>query len=1190
MARSERKRSKDFLAAFELDGDPYLAPDRLSGRPGLQAATDEAGEPVLIKTWLRQASRQEADLRELWAHELRQLHRLAGYPGVTELTAAVVKSGVDAQGYHLILDPGPRRPLQALLDHAPNSHWIKQPRADRHRARLWRNLKRIAGALELLHAQGLLHRNVDAWAVLAGGDEDLDFQLTGFEWSMRIVTAGAAAELRKSAKLATYDSFARDWSMFGGLAAQLCGVSVTRLIDRAIAPSDVAAHLNPDEIRFLRSLADIDPFERMDGETISASIDGILAGLASEITGQDPKRYLVVRLGPRSELSQRIRAFSQGDIELDDTARQMTFIRADLSRDAQALAIKTSEETSEFRLAVHGRNLIYKLRPYAPPRSQEPPGWDFAECNRVDLKKPTPGFLLGDEELPLNAIEVLSPAEAAERFGRLRGKLTSWEGLRQSFEAGTSVQPPEEMFRRALVLSQFLEMLQAACDVFPVDVEHLKPVSGASEDGRSRIAVVFRNDPDRDALSKIFGSRSQVRRFEDRLQGEEGAADGIWQLSDSAYLGDRTPDVTDWQFREVRETGVGRLYIFHGAAPPGLSEGFLTPEGALGRDAVFRRRLKALRALREHTELLAMMTDPRRRILDSEEVAVEDDAFLDLDGPKQQAMREVVSTLPLYLVQGPPGVGKTRLVRELVKRRFEDDPISRLLLSAQSNAAVNHLMDEVVSGLAMGVADSPLVIRCMSRETREAPHPLEVAPQTTDILARLAISKLVAEALPKLRQRIEALNRASTKQDRPARSRSGWSMDADRRGFESIIMRSANLVFATTNSAELEKLIDERGQCDWSIVEESAKATGGELVSPALLSHRRFMIGDHKQLPPFGSEQMVKLLADPTEVRKALRVGRLLIGRSLRGADTDDDLDEIEDDQFDLPALCGEASRSYLLFETLIEREFRQLTRDHPGRRLARPLSRQHRMHPKIAALVSNAFYNDDLKTDDGAADRFADGAPPFQSVDPAVLPDAPIVIVDMPYLQSTLNMRVAEELPAFTNRREQAAVMRVLEVLRADPAAAKPPSLAVLSPYRRQVTQLSRQIAGGLGGSLAHLKGFTPTQKAGAFTGTVDSFQGNEADIVVVSLVRNNGFTHPRRALGFLTDERRMNVLLSRARWRLVLVVSREFLGAVLDAPRPAGDITDLGFLSRIREHLNMGIESGAIARVDGATLVAAS
>lgn len=1179
MARAEKKRSGDFLASYELDGTPLVVADAELGRPALQFATDEAGDTVLIKIWPRRASKQDAELRELWAHELRQLHRLAGYPGATELIATVLRSGFDARGYYLILDPGARRPLQTILDRAPTTHWIKQPRIDRHRARLWRNLRRVANALELLHTQGLLHRNVDAWSVLAGDDEDLNFQLTGFEWSMRIVTASGAAESRKVAKSPVYDSFIRDWSMFGGLAAQLCGVSVQRLADRSIAPSDVAAHLKPDEIRFLRSLLDIDPFQRIDGETITASIDAILAGLASEIAGQEPKLHLVARLGPRSEVSERIRALTDGEIEIDDIAGQLKRIRADLAGGARVLAIKTAENSDEFRLALRGRDVIYKLRAYAPPRSQEPPGWDFAESAYVDLKDPTPGFLVGATSLAANAIEVMTPPEAAERFGRLRGKLTTWSAMRRSFEAEVGAPAPEEMFRRGLVLAQFLEMLQGACDVFPVDITILQPNRVTTDDGRTQIALKFRHDPDRDTLAKIFGSRSHLRRFEDRLRGEDGAADGVWQLSDTAYLGDRMPNVSDWQFREFRDTDAGRLYIFHGAMGPGLNEGFLTPEGSVGRDAVFRRRLKALRALREHTELLAMLTDPRRRILDSEETATEDDAFRTLDEPKQQAMREAVSTLPMFLVQGPPGVGKTRLVRDLVRRRFTDDPISRLLLTAQSNAAVNHLMDEVVDGLETGSPDDPLVIRCMSRETREAPHRLEIASQAASLLRRVGASDLINEAPPKLRAKIDALNDAAKGgRTRPPTS---WSMDADRRAFESIVMRAASLIFATTNSSELEKLIEERGQCDWSIVEEAAKATGGELVSPALLSHRRLMIGDHKQLPPFGSEAMVKMLADPTAVRKALKVGRWLIGRSLRGADTDDDLDEIEEEDFDLAALCGEASRSYLLFETLIEREFRQLKRDHPGRRLARPLSRQHRMDPLIAGLVSHAFYGDDLKTDAGAATRFSTSAPPFRSLDGTLLPDAPIVVIDMPYLQNTLNKRQGESLPPFTNWDEQQAVMRILETLRAQPSDDRKPSLAVLSPYRRQVSALNRLISDNLDSRLKHLSEFASTQKDGSFTGTVDSFQGNEADLVIVSLVRNNDHTNARAALGFLTDERRMNVLLSRAKWRLVLVASLDFLDGVLDAPRPTGDVVDLGFLERIRTYLKAGFAAGTIARV---------
>ncbi|MGA2058567.1 MAG: AAA domain-containing protein [Bradyrhizobium sp.] len=58
----------------------------------------------------------------------------------------------------------------------------------------------------------------------------------------------------------------------------------------------------------------------------------------------------------------------------------------------------------------------------------------------------------------------------------------------------------------------------------------------------------------------------------------------------------------------------------------------------------------------------------------------------------------------------------------------------------------------------------------------------------------------------------------------------------------------------------------------------------------------------------------------------------------------------------------------------------------------------------------------------------------------------------------------------------------------------------------------------------------------------TVDEFQGSEADIVVASLVRNND-EKIGKGLGFLADDRRVNVLLSRARHKLVLVGSWSFL-----------------------------------------------
>jgi hypothetical protein len=53
-----------------------------------------------------------------------------------------------------------------------------------------------------------------------------------------------------------------------------------------------------------------------------------------------------------------------------------------------------------------------------------------------------------------------------------------------------------------------------------------------------------------------------------------------------------------------------------------------------------------------------------------------------------------------------------------------------------------------------------------------------------------------------------------------------------------------------------------------------------------------------------------------------------------------------------------------------------------------------------------------------------------------------------------------------------------------------------------------------------------------------VDSSQGCEADIVLVSFVRSNpGYGTVRRSAGFLADDRRINVAMTRARYQLICV-----------------------------------------------------
>ena len=77
------------------------------------------------------------------------------------------------------------------------------------------------------------------------------------------------------------------------------------------------------------------------------------------------------------------------------------------------------------------------------------------------------------------------------------------------------------------------------------------------------------------------------------------------------------------------------------------------------------------------------------------------------------------------------------------------------------------------------------------------------------------------------------------------------------------------------------------------------------------------------------------------------------------------------------------------------------------------------------------------------------------------------------------------------------------------------PADVVVITPYSRQVDAIRREL------------------DADVRVGTVDSFQGQEADVVIFSSVRSN----ENGDLGFLRDPRRLNVALTRARRGLVLV-----------------------------------------------------
>jgi superfamily I DNA and/or RNA helicase len=85
-----------------------------------------------------------------------------------------------------------------------------------------------------------------------------------------------------------------------------------------------------------------------------------------------------------------------------------------------------------------------------------------------------------------------------------------------------------------------------------------------------------------------------------------------------------------------------------------------------------------------------------------------------------------------------------------------------------------------------------------------------------------------------------------------------------------------------------------------------------------------------------------------------------------------------------------------------------------------------------------------------------------------------------------------------------------------------EPPSIAIISPYREQVTYLESMI-----NDENQLKTMDIT------VNTIDGFQGQERDVVYISLVRSN----TKGDIGFLSDTRRMNVAMTRARKKLIVI-----------------------------------------------------
>jgi ATP-dependent RNA/DNA helicase IGHMBP2 len=183
-------------------------------------------------------------------------------------------------------------------------------------------------------------------------------------------------------------------------------------------------------------------------------------------------------------------------------------------------------------------------------------------------------------------------------------------------------------------------------------------------------------------------------------------------------------------------------------------------------------------------------------------------------------------------------------------------------------------------------------------------------------------------------------------------------------------------------------------------------------------------------------------------------------------------------------------------------------------------LKTQYRMNEKIMSFSNHKFYNDGLKADVSVADGVLSYDQEHNFL------NAPVDFIDT--AGCGFNEVINPESLSLANPEEASLLFRYLGLLMEQYKAAglgdKRISIGIISPYKEQVEWLQQKVQ-----EQEALKEFLPWISVK----TIDGFQGQERDIICISLVRSN----ETGEIGFLNDTRRMNVALTRAKKKLVVI-----------------------------------------------------
>ncbi|GAA5880785.1 hypothetical protein JCM1840_001374 [Sporobolomyces johnsonii] len=525
------------------------------------------------------------------------------------------------------------------------------------------------------------------------------------------------------------------------------------------------------------------------------------------------------------------------------------------------------------------------------------------------------------------------------------------------------------------------------------------------------------------------------------------------------------------------------------------------------------REYAALQAL-EYLDLCPDILNPRpppALPLDSRLIEKTMDAYK-VNEPQAMAIQGALRTQGFSLIQGPPGTGKTSTIVGLVGAFCDSrprvaapiavgkptdpasiPPVPKVLLCAPSNAAV----DEVAKRLKEGVrtSDGGLYVPKVVRIGADSAVDIAVKDVFIDELVERAISGAKsATSTNDAQSRMQSM-RTEIESLRGERDMKQMEMDSVvnndfRRGELNLEIRKIK-----SRIFELSQLLDsekDKAQQSRRAMDAEQRKMRIKILSEADVICATLSGSGHdymSQLPFDFETVIIDEAAQSIELSSLipLKYGCtrcILVGDPLQLPPT----------VISSVAARGGYDRS--LFVRVMQH----------GPKAVHLLSIQYRMHPNISAFPSAAFYQS----------RLTDGP----DMDKKTLQPWHANALFPPYaFYHVSGMEKAGRHHSWTNPQEAQTALAIYDRLCRDYASIDfGYRIGIVTPYKGQVQELKRTFRNKYGEEILSRISFN----------TVDGFQGQEKDIIILSCVRGGSAD---KGVGFLADTRRMNVALTRAR-----------------------------------------------------------